>query len=80
MAKAKLFLSLKKGILDPQGKAVQGAVHSLGFKKVSNMRVGKYITFDLEAKSKAEAENEIKAIGQKLANPVTEQFEFEVIE
>ena len=80
MAKAKIFLSLKNGILDPQGKAVQGAMHSMGFKELSNMRVGKYITFDMEAKTKSQAEKEVKAICLKLANPVTEQFEFEVQE
>jgi len=80
MAKAKIFLSLKNGILDPQGKAVQGAMHSLGFKEISNVRVGKYITLELKAKNKAEAEKEAKAICLKLANPVTEQFEYEVQE
>ena len=58
--KAKIHVTLKPGILDPQGKAIEHALESLGFNKASNVRVGKYMELDLNesAKDKADAAGE----------------------
>ncbi|WP_456395957.1 phosphoribosylformylglycinamidine synthase subunit PurS [Desulfurobacterium sp.] len=77
----KVFISYREGILDPQGVAVEKAAHSLGFKKVKNVRVGKYITMEIEAASKEEVENEIREMAKRfLVNPVIEEYTFEIIE
>jgi phosphoribosylformylglycinamidine synthase PurS subunit len=65
----------RRGILDPQGKAVGGALASLGFGGVSEARVGRLVTFHLAAESEAEARSRADAMcRQLLANPVTEDF------
>ncbi len=70
---------LKKAVLDPQGKAVLGSLHALGFAGVSDVRVGKFIKVTLEAASREEAETQVKAMSQKLlSNPVIEDFEVEI--
>ncbi len=69
----------RKGILDPQGKAVEGALHSLGFSGVNGVHVGRFITLTLAAGSAAEAEEAANSMcRQLLANPVTEDFELQV--
>ena len=52
--KAKIHVTLKQGILDPQGKAIEHALDSLGFKNTGNVRVGKYMEVDLDEKDKVE--------------------------
>ncbi|RAU21300.1 phosphoribosylformylglycinamidine synthase [Paramagnetospirillum kuznetsovii] len=73
--KAKVHITLKNGVLDPQGKAVQHALASLGFSGVNDVRQGKYIELDLAetdpAKAKAAAEQMCKAL---LANTVIENY------
>ena len=65
----------RRGILDPQGKAVGGALASLGFGGVSEARVGRLVTFQLAAESEDEARSRADAMcRQLLANPVTEDF------
>ena len=54
--KAKIHVTLKQGILDPQGKAIEHALDSLGFKNAANVRVGKYMELDVSEKDKAKAE------------------------
>ena len=54
--KAKIHVTLKQGILDPQGKAIEHALDSLGFKNAGNVRVGQYMELDLTEKDKARAE------------------------
>ncbi|OMH40612.1 phosphoribosylformylglycinamidine synthase subunit PurS [Desulfurobacterium indicum] len=77
----KIFISYREGILDPQGVAVEKAAHSLGFEKVKNVRVGKYITMEIEASSKEEVENEIREMAKRfLVNPVIEEYTFEITE
>ena len=69
----------RKGILDPQGKAVEGALHSLGFSGVNAVHVGRFISLTLDAGSPAEAEEAANTMcRQLLANPVTEDFELQV--
>jgi phosphoribosylformylglycinamidine synthase PurS subunit len=77
--KAKVHVTLKTGVLDPQGKAVQHALASLGFSGVNDVRQGKYIELDLAetdpAKAKAAAEQMCKGL---LANTVIENYTIEL--
>ena len=66
----------RRGILDPQGKAVTGALHSLGFKEVNDTRIGKHVVLDIDALDPAAADAEARAMCERLlANPVTEEYE-----
>ncbi|MCA0376291.1 MAG: phosphoribosylformylglycinamidine synthase subunit PurS [Gemmatimonadetes bacterium] len=66
----------RRGILDPQGKAVADALHSLGFADVGEVRVGRYVVVDVTADSEDAARARVGAMCEKLlANPVTEDFE-----
>ena len=77
--KAKVYVTLKKGVLDPQGKAVLGALSTLGYGEVSDVRVGKLMELELDIASKQEAEARLKEMGEKLlANTVIEDFKVEV--
>lgn len=71
----------RTGILDPQGKAVAGALQSLGFDGVSDVHVGRLVTLSLAAPSAEEARERAEAMcRQLLANPVTEDFDTRVVE
>ena len=75
----KVFVTPRKGILDPQGRTIESSLKSLGFEGAANVKVGKYITLDIDAKSAAAAREQIKKMcEQLLANPVIEDFTFEV--
>ena len=77
--KAKVYVTLKKSVLDPQGKAVQHALSSLGFGEAKDVRVGKYIELDLGAVDRPRAEQKVKAMCEKLlANTVIEEYRFEL--
>jgi phosphoribosylformylglycinamidine synthase len=77
--KAKVEVFLKPGVLDVQGKAVEGALHTLGWKGVSDVRVGRTITFDLDEADAAKAKAEVEAMCEKLlANGVIESAKVEV--
>lgn len=77
--KAKIYVTLKQGILDPQGKAIEHALDSLGFKNAANVRVGKYMEVDVNETDKATAESQVKAMCEKLlANTVIEEYRFEL--
>ena len=77
--KAKIHVTLKQGILDPQGKAIEHALETLGFKSAGNVRVGKYMELDLAEKDKAKAEAEAKAMCEKLlANTIIEEYRYEL--
>ena len=77
--KAKVHVFLKPGVLDVQGKAVEGALHGLGWDGVANVRVGKVVEFDLKATSEDDARTELKAMCEKLlANTVIESYRVEV--
>ena len=68
----------RRGLLDPQGKAVADALHSLGFADVRDVRVGRHLVVQADASSAAEAEASVRRMcEQLLANPVTEDFELE---
>ena len=73
-----VHITPRKGLLDPQGEAVAGALHSLGFKLVSAAQVGRYIVLETDAASADAATADVKAMCDKLlANPVTEDYEIE---
>jgi phosphoribosylformylglycinamidine synthase len=77
--KAKVEVFLKPGVLDVQGKAIEGALHGLGFGEVSGVRVGKTIEFDVAGADRAAAEAEIKAMCERLlANTVIEGYRVEL--
>ena len=74
--KAIINVSLKNGVLDPQGKAVEHALGSLGFNNVSGVRIDKQIVLDINATSKDEARKELtKMCEELLANTVIEDYE-----
>lgn len=68
-----MLVSLKPGLADPQGKAVEASLPALGWTNVSNVRVGKHIRLDVEAGSEAEARAEVEEMARRLlSNPVIE--------
>lgn len=79
--KAKVHITLKNGVLDPQGKAVEHALHGQGFKDVSDVRQGKFIELKLAGTDKAKAKAEVEEMCRKLlANTVIENFHVEVLD
>ncbi len=77
--KAKIHVTLKQGILDPQGKALEHALVSLGFKNAANVRVGKYMEVDVTETDKAKADAQVKQMCEKLlANTVIEEYRYEL--
>ena len=71
----------RPGLLDPQGKAIHHALHSLGWEGVDDVRVGKAIYLDMDAESSEQALEIAETMCRKLlANPVTEDFEVSVVE
>ncbi len=77
--KAKIHVTLKQGILDPQGKAIEHALESLGFKNAANVRVGKYMEVELNENDKAKAEADVKQMCEKLlANTIVEDYRYEL--
>lgn len=78
---AKIFIKPKKGILDPQGKAVFGALNRLGFDRIEDIRMGKYIEIRLNAADKDAAQSDVRKMCEMLlVNKVIEDFTFEVVE
>lgn len=70
-----ILISPRPGLLDPQGKAIHHALHSLGYEGVDDVRVGKAIYVDVDASSSEEAQGKAEEMCRKLlANPVTEDF------
>ena len=77
--KAKVKVTLKTGVLDPQGKAIEGALGHLGFAGVGHVRQGKYFEIDLAETDKTKARDQVKAMCEKLiANTVIENYEIEL--
>ena len=77
--KARVKVTLKSGVLDPQGKAIEGALASLGFDGVNGVRQGKYFEIELAETDKAKAEAQVKAMCEKLiANTVIENYVIEL--
>ncbi|WP_448189499.1 phosphoribosylformylglycinamidine synthase subunit PurS [Azospirillum sp. sgz301742] len=77
--KAKVHVTLKRGVLDPQGKAIEHALHTLGFDGVDNVRAGKVIELELKSTDKDAARKEVEAMCAKLlANTVIEDYAIEL--
>ena len=77
--KAKIYISLKEGILDPQGKAVERALSVLGFSDVEGVRIGKYLEVKLKPGPIDLAERSVEAMCEKLlANTVIESYRFDL--
>lgn len=79
--KAKIHISLKNGVLDPQAKAIQSTLHTLGFSSAKDVAQGRFLTIEFDHNDKARAEQEVTAMCQQLlANMVMENYHFEITE
>jgi phosphoribosylformylglycinamidine synthase subunit PurS len=79
MMKAKIIITPKKAVLDPQGKTVQNALEHMGYKGVGAVHVGKYLEIELEREDKDTARRELEdACHRFLSNPVIEDYKLEV--
>jgi phosphoribosylformylglycinamidine synthase PurS subunit len=77
--KARVFVTLKPSVFDPQGKTISDALHSLGYKGVGDVRQGKYFELELSAASADEARKLASEVADKvLANPVIESYRIEI--
>ncbi len=77
---ARVYVTLKPTVNDPQGLTVLGALHSLGFSSAKDVRAGKYLEIRIDEEDEVKAEAQVKEMGQKLlANPVIEEFRFELV-
>ena len=77
--RATVVVFLKPGVLDVQGKAIEGALSALDFKGVSDVRVGRILTFDVDATDKAAVETQVRAMCDRLlANAVIETYRVEI--
>lgn len=78
---AKVYVTLKPTVNDPQGLTIKGALHTLGFNSVQSVRAGKYIEIKIDGNDMAVAREQVeKMCRQLLANPVIENFRFELEE
>lgn len=76
---ARVYVTLKPTVNDPQGLTIRGGLHSLGFTSVDSVRAGKYMEIRIDAPDRAQAEARVTEMCRKLlANPVIEDFRFEV--
>lgn len=81
MFKANVYVTLKEGVLDPQGDAVRKSLHVLDYKGVSEVRIGKFVEVWLDAADKETAQRQLQEMSDKLlANPVIENFRVEMVE
>ena len=77
--KARVFITLKNGVLDPQGKAIGHALNNLGFRQVGDVRQGKVIDIEIEERDETKARASLKEMCDKLlANTVIEKYEIEL--
>ncbi len=78
--KARIHVTLKQGVLDPQGKAISHTLEALGFEGVKNVRQGKFIEIELAETDKAKAGKQIEAMCRKLlANMVIENYDYKLV-
>ena len=76
---AKIYITLKPTVNDPQGLTIRGALHTLDFQNVNSVRAGKYIEIKVNEDDLAKAKEQVQEMCQKLlANPVIENFRFEL--
>lgn len=78
--KARVFVTMKKGVLEPQGRAVTGSLKNLGYNDVKGVRIGKVMDIELDEMTRDRAEQLLHEICRKLlANPVIEDYRFEIV-
>jgi phosphoribosylformylglycinamidine synthase PurS subunit len=79
--KARVLVSFKESILDPQGQTVRNSLHTLGYDFIKDVRQGKVFELDIAGISREEAEKKIAEIAHTvLANPIIEKFQFEILD
>lgn len=79
--KARVYVSFKTTVLDPQGQTIQHALNGLGHASITGVRQGKFFEIEVDGQAKAEAEREIEQIARDvLANPVIEDYRVEFID
>ena len=79
--KAKVYVTLKSAVLDPQGKAIERSLHRLGYQEVKNVRMGKYIQLNLNETDQNRASKRLEEMCKKLlSNPVIEDIRYEFTE
>lgn len=77
MILAKIFVTLKQGVLDPQGEAVGKGLQAMGYERVTSVRVGKYLEVQLDTDDKDTAAQQVEEMCRRLlANPVIEQYRY----
>jgi phosphoribosylformylglycinamidine synthase subunit PurS len=78
---AKVYVTPKKAILDPQGKAIANSLHALHYDEITDVRMGKYLELRLNGLSRPQAEQRVEEMCRRLlANSVIEDFRFEIVE
>jgi len=81
MFRAEVTVTLRSGILDVQGKTVEHSLHALGYDNVGHVRIGKFVTLEVDAETPAEAERIANEVSQRLlSNPVIEDFDVTINE
>lgn len=79
--KAKIHITLKNGVLDPQGRAIAGALHNMGYNQVEDVRQGKYIELKVNETDREKAKSAVeKMCASLLANTVVENYSFELVD
>jgi len=77
--RARVYITLKPGVLDPQGKTIKNALESLGFRGITDVRMGKYLELELNHSRATVAKRDVERMCQKLlANPVVETYRVEI--
>ena len=77
--KAKVYVSLKPGVLDPQGKAIQHSVELLGFSGISDVRQGKYFEIALDGLDRSQAKESVERMAREvLSNPIIEEYRVDI--
>ncbi|MEG6617293.1 phosphoribosylformylglycinamidine synthase subunit PurS [Peptococcaceae bacterium 1198_IL3148] len=81
MFQAKIYITLRKSVLDPQGSVVTKSLHAMGYENVAEVRVGRYLVVDINAADPNDAETQVHEMCKKLlANPVIEDYTFTLTE
>ncbi|TYR73643.1 phosphoribosylformylglycinamidine synthase subunit PurS [Rossellomorea vietnamensis] len=80
MYKVKVFITLRESVLDPQGKAVQNSLHSMNYSGVEDVRIGKYMELTISPSDKSVEETVEDMCSKLLANPVIEDYSYEIEE
>ncbi|RIW33948.1 phosphoribosylformylglycinamidine synthase subunit PurS [Bacillus salacetis] len=80
MYKVKVFITLRESVLDPQGKAVQNSLHSMDYNQVEDVRIGKYMELTISPSDKSVEETVDEMCSKLLANPVIEDYRYEIEE